>query len=278
MKRLISAFGAGILFLTIIICVFLYFAAEGRFEPEFVSAVVTSMLVLVTAVSVFLTVLLLRENRIAREREVEPAFNISLESVFAGGSNFVIENIGNGPGQNIEAILTLEPQGNKLIEIERKNMRPDDTVLELAPTEEPTVSIDEGETVKLEGTCENIFGKEVDIYDESKIDTLRRGSMDDLLRDESDRLERNLKKIEKSIESLGDEIVLDEFDLFIRRENGEVILDCLETHGGLTIRELSKQIGVPAFKLFSTIDWLENAGSIERDGDWEPDTMIKLQN
>lgn len=106
----IAVFVLCFLLLATILAVFLYFLWQGLFEPEFVSAVVTSMLVLVTAVSVFLTLLLFKENRVAREREVEPVFNITLESPFAGSSNFVVENIGNGPGRNIDVVLTAQPR------------------------------------------------------------------------------------------------------------------------------------------------------------------------
>lgn len=206
------------LLLATIIVVFLYFSWQGLFDPEFVSAVVTSMLVLVTAVSVFLTLLLFKENRVAREREVEPVFNITLESPFAGSSSFVIENIGNGPGRNIDVILTAHPKGCMISYIERKNIRPDDKVLEIDRPVGPSVSFEDIKSVKLEGTCENIFGKELEIYDESRIDVLHKGHTDNILRNENDRLERKLKNINKSIESVAEEMSIDGMELFFKRK------------------------------------------------------------
>lgn len=266
------------LLLVSIIVAFLFFSWQGLFEPEFVSAIVTSMLVLVTAVSVFLTLLLLRENQVAREREAEPVFNITLESPFAGSSSFVIENIGNGPGRNIDIVLTAHPQDCMISHIERKNIRPNDKVLEIDQPVGPPVSFDNIESVKLEGTCENIFGKEIEIYDESRVDILYRGHTDNLLRDENDRLERKLKDINKSIESVAEEMSVDGMKLFFERKNREAILDVLEEQGEITLEELSKQIGVPAYMLFTDLDRLEYTGSIEWSRNWEPDEVIKFRD
>lgn len=162
--------------------------------------------------------------------------------------------------------------------IKRKNIRPSDKILEIDGPVGPSVSFEDIKSVKLEGTCENIFGKGIDICDESKIDVLRKGHTDDMLRDENDRLERKLKNISKSIESVAEEMSIDGMELFFERKNREAILDLLEEQGEITLKDLSKQIGVPAFMLFTDLDKLEHAGSIEWSRDWESDEVIRFQS
>lgn len=277
MRRLTLIFAIGVSILTTIMIVFLYSTQQGVFEANFVSAVITSMLVFVTAVSVFMTLLLLRENRTARQKEYEPAFSLSLKSIFSGTRSIVIENIGNGPAQDVDVTLTVKPNDMEY-EMKRKNVRPGDGFLNLRS--EIPVNPEEAEKVVIDGECKDVFGNKVEIYSESDVDILRTAEEDSFLRDENEKLRRELNSIDKSIKSIFDDVEMQEINTFIRRKNSQAVIECFQEHGDLTWAELVKLMGVQDVDLLQTIIWLESANSIEYEcgniTDLSADTEFKL--
>ncbi|MFC4986711.1 hypothetical protein [Saliphagus infecundisoli] len=256
-------FGGGIVLLTIVICSFLYFVHEGLFEPEFGSAVVTSMLVLVTAVSVFLTLLLVKENKTARERENKPVFTITTGSIYSNSYQLAVENIGNGPAQNVDITMTTEPD-NIDAKLERKNVRPGDICLDSATHITANHIPERYKTVSIKGTCEDIFGNEVEVNNEAKVENIT-GNEEQVVRSEIEELGQEIKGVSSSIDSLFDNIHVKEIDSLVKMENSKRVTDCLKENGALTIEELVQNLGLHYTDLLQTLIWLDSAGSIEYD-------------
>jgi len=198
----------GLLVLAGILTGFLYLTWDGVFEPSFVSAVVTSMLVMVTGISVFLTLLLLEENRTARQREFEPSFTVYLEPVAIGAFDVVLENIGNGPAKDVEATLRLYPD-----EIEwkfrRQNVRPGDKAPAFISEEDIVFkqeSSDEFDKITVQGECTDVFGNTVEFSDAYDMALLRSGEYtqhlpyEDRLEQKVDDIASNLRDINRTLE------------------------------------------------------------------------------
>lgn len=262
----------GLLVLAGVLLTFLYFAWEGVFEPLFVSAVGTSALVLVTGTSVFLTLLLLEENRTARKREVKPSFSIQLEPVAISTFGVVIENIGNGPAKDVEATLTLYPNEDQW-DFRRKNIRPGDQAG--ASPDDITFSKDSGgkyDRISIEGKCTDVFGNTIPFSDSFDMELLQNGKYGGYNphehEDELEEIQKVLNKIRRSIDSVSNEIQLDGLDELIQRRNSQAILSTLRKNGGtLTISEISSLTGLPRMDLIQTLMWLDASNSIEFESD-----------
>lgn len=204
MARLNRILGvAGLFILTAILAVFLYFTWRGLLAASFVSAVVTSMLVLVTGSSVFLTLLLLEENQIARRREFKPSLTVYLEPVAIGLLDVVIENIGNGPARDIGATLILLPDGIEW-EFRRQNLRPGDKAPAFAPIEDAGFDLNsaqEYDMIAIEGECTDIFGGEIQFSDSYDMDLLYSGEHNQHLPYE-ERLERKVDNVAKNLKDI----------------------------------------------------------------------------
>lgn len=163
----------GILLLIVVgLMGFLYASYTGFFEPMFVSAVATAALVLVTTVSVILTLSLLDEERRSREQEIMPTFKINLQGISLSTMGIALKNIGNGPGQNIEANIRIEPQGYEQ-EITYPNVASGDFVPVGDPFEEISLKpkkFDNYDKLIVEGTCEDIVGNDHDFRDEEALE------------------------------------------------------------------------------------------------------------
>lgn len=145
---------------------FLYATYVGMFEPMFVSAVATSSLVFVTAVSVLLTISLLIEEKRHREQQIIPSFKLGTEAISLGSYGITARNIGNGPAKNIEATVTVKPQ-NEEYTIEYPNV-PSGEILPIGnPFDE--VDIEDVNEITLSGECEDILGKEHSINDKQEV-------------------------------------------------------------------------------------------------------------
>lgn len=195
--------GLGLLILAAILGSFLYFTWNGTFEATFVSAAVTSMLVMVTGISVFFTLLLLEENRIARKREFEPAFSVYLEPIAIGVFDVVLENIGNGPAQDVEATLTLFPS-EITWDFQRKNVRPGDKAPAFITNENITFrqkSSKDFDKITVEGKCTDVFGNRVNFSNTYNMELLKSGEHEQHLPYEN-RTERNLKDISRSLKDI----------------------------------------------------------------------------
>lgn len=186
-----------------ILSMFLYFSYKGTFSPPFVSAVASSLLVLVTAVSVILTSTLLQEQKEANRREVKPIIRLDVVPVSIGGSNSIIENVGNGLAQDVTATLKLQPDGPEWTVAER-NVRIDDKIPAFAPDEVDFRDTDY-EEIELTGNVTDMFNEcyEIDdIYELGKASNRGYLPYDDGIADKLGDIESELSDIEKAISKI----------------------------------------------------------------------------
>lgn len=219
MRTLQAIVGAILFIISLILGAFLYASYTGVLEPMFVSAVATAALVLVTAVSVCLTLLLLSEERQARQQEIMPSFKIELQGFYLGQYGIAIRNIGNGPAQDVEATLALKPNGEKR-KITYPNVDSGDIIPVPKPFEDAKLNsdtLDGFDRIVIEGDCKDIIGNEKefkDTYDFSTHKDMPRravgnDSIEDYLKgivDELDDIEGELGDIEKGIDGVEGEI------------------------------------------------------------------------
>jgi len=125
-------FSVPILVIAGILLLFLYGSYLGYFPSPFVSAVASSLLVLVTAISVTLTSILLQEQREANRQEVKPVIRIEVVPVSIATYDSILENVGNGLAQDVTAKLALKPDGPEW-KVSERNVRVDDKVAAFPP-------------------------------------------------------------------------------------------------------------------------------------------------
>lgn len=182
---------------------FLYAAYVGLFSPSFVSAVATSGLVLVTAVSVILTISLLNEQSKARKQEIIPAFKLGTKGIALGKRGIIARNIGNGPAQNIEVTVTVQPQN-----IETSFEYPNVATGEILPIGDPfsdDFDLEQVDKIAISGECEDIMGEIHHIWDEEAVRDissdeyiLTRDTQEKSLKD----ISNEVKKIRKELRNL----------------------------------------------------------------------------
>lgn len=174
---------------------FLYLAYKGNFEPLFVSAVATSALVLVTAVSVILTILLLREERQSRRQQIIPIFKLGKEGTVINPLNVIAQNIGNGPAKNIRGKVILKPQ-NEEIDFEYPNV-PSGEILPIGNIPED-IEFEDIDKITISGECEDILGNKHQINDEQEVRDRAKGT---ILMDR-DKKEKHLRDIADNLKDI----------------------------------------------------------------------------
>lgn len=278
MGWVIPIFLVGLGLLSIVLAIFLYYAASGVLEPEFVSAAVTSMLVFVTGISVFITLLILKEDQTARRKNVEPVFTLSTRTVSHGSYDIIIKNIGNGPAQNIDIAVSAHPSGTTS-SIYRKNIRPGEEILQMSSDLGIGLKADFNQVdyISIDGKCTDIYGNTVPIsdkYDTSKISTK---TMDSLLKSDEELLREEINNINKSVSFPLDDFDTDSINAFFKLKNSQMIISCLQKNGPLTAKELCEHLGVSYIHLFGILHELEQSGAIRYEGEEiEGDTKITI--
>lgn len=144
---------------------FLYATYVGLFEPLFVSAIATSGLVLVTAISVVTTISLLKEQQRGREQQITPCFKLETTGIGVGRSGIIARNIGNGPAKNIDIDISIHPQ-----DLDGNKTYPNVASGDILPIGNPfdDVDLDDVEEIKISGKCEDILGNEHTIEDKHR--------------------------------------------------------------------------------------------------------------
>lgn len=193
-NRLITA---GILALIILLLLsFLYGAYVNVFEPQFVAAVATSALVLVTTVSVIMTQSLLNEQKLARRQDIKPSFNILVKAISLGEAGIGLKNVGNGTAKNIEGEITVQPQG-AVADFYYSSVPPGQLLPIGNPFDDISLTQDDEDYDKIiaEGTYEDIMGNEWDfkIEESYKKNTIEEYMMKD-------------QSIEESLDDIADEM------------------------------------------------------------------------
>ncbi|WP_152424841.1 hypothetical protein [Natronococcus jeotgali] len=199
----------GVVIVLFVELVFLIGAYQGRFRSEFVSAVVSATLVLVTTVSVILNAFLLEEQQDSKRKEVEPVFQVVLTPTGIGNVAPAIENIGNGPAINITGTIDL-PDVSEKLDFSRYNISQGDKAVLPVP-EEYNMSIDswkERENISIDIRYQDIFSNKKSVQPDYDVNIL----LEDLIshHSESDNsteqslesIENTLGKIERAISNM----------------------------------------------------------------------------
>ena len=163
-------FSVPILVIAGILLLFLYGSYLGYFPSPFVSAVASSLLVLVTAISVTLTSILLQEQREANRQEVKPVIRIEVVPVSIATYDSILENVGNGLAQDVTAKLALKPDGPEW-KVSERNVRVDDKVAAFPPNDDELDS-ERYDKTELRGKVTDMFGEEYNMYDIYKLENL----------------------------------------------------------------------------------------------------------
>lgn len=249
---------------------------------EIISGWSSVVLVVVTAIYAGLTWKLVRETKDARQQEIMPAISLELESVIHGAVTPVLKNIGNGPAREVNTELQLLPDGPNE-EFNRKSIASNGSSSTLG-LQIGSERAEEYSELSVTGTCTDAFGKEYPIEDEICLDThlsALAGSGDSLNQDPQ---VRQLENIERHLESIADSVETERLDELVTMSIRRPVLDSLQKHGELTVREIAQRTGIKPLALAAILEWLQEDevveyepthGSIFKDGNG--DTVIKLQ-
>lgn len=178
---------------------FIYGTYTGHFSTTFASAAATSALVLVTYSSVALTLRLLQEQRQERLQDIRPMFAEYLEGEPGGHLGVVLENIGNGPAQDIRVKLTLEPEGESK-EVTYYNIPPGNRIRITDPFEATKLTLqnlNRYKNIRIEGEVRDLIDNKYPIRDTISLDeAIERNIV----------REQNNQVIKQELEAIGNEL------------------------------------------------------------------------
>ncbi|WP_232700816.1 hypothetical protein [Halobacterium wangiae] len=180
--------------------VLLYFISTGMLSGAEATAVATVLLVLLTGVYATATYLMVQETQKAREQEIQPVLDFQAREAAS-----TIVNSGNGPARSLDITLTLEPAGESRT-IQRQSLPAGGAVaipsepysslgdqcyqdLQLQAADVDWENVDEDDPdfwenldepyqyLKLEGTCEDVWGNTHRINEEYQVYDLTEGTV-----------------------------------------------------------------------------------------------------
>lgn len=161
---------------------------------------------------------LVHETKKAREQEVVPIFILEFQAWFIGSYGVQIKNIGNGPAQNFEAELSLEPNGPKET-ITYQNIASGDTIPVPRPFDETDIvrdTAEEYDILRIDEKCNDIYNNEKPVSDTYVLDQMgekvRRESYvkedrpEDHLEDLTDELGDGFEDVEEELHEISSEV------------------------------------------------------------------------
>lgn len=246
--------------------------AAANLAPT-INAAATVVLVIVTAVYVFLTWGMVKETRSARKQEVMPIMNLDVEPFSIGAWAPKVENIGNGPAIDVDATVKLEPGGEEY-ELQSKNVPSGDFTGILDPKVNEDTH-EEYDSLRVEGAFTDVFGDREPFEAEYDLTLLAElDGADSMMR--RDKQARHLRGIEQNLQSISNSIEMDGLQKVLKMESRDRVLTHLRENGPLTVRELARKTGMTHFELGEDLMWLNEAGAIEYDV--EQDEILTEEN